>query len=131
MLWLHSRPAKLTVDLGCVFLYIKAMNKEHIIKLLETNDKAVIRALVVLNARQTPNEQSSQMTVQNNGRGFTPYHAFMGTSMANFYAKTGFLTDKQIAYWRKPNAKGRMKIAMYWKQLKDEADQKALSKVAP
>lgn len=91
--------------------------KEEIKQLLKTNQKAVIRALVVLNERQTAVEQTLQGTVERNGQGFTPADARMGTSMANFYNKNGFLTEKQIAYWLKPNAKGTERIVKYSTQL--------------
>lgn len=99
--------------------------KESIVRLLETNDKAVARALVVLNNRQTFDEQSSENTKYLNGRGFRPCHARMGTSMANFYTKFGHLTPKQVSYWRHRDATGSMRIGIYWAQLIEEANQKS------
>ena len=96
-----------------------------IVNLLKTNDKAVARALVVLKNRQTADEQRSEHTSHLNGRGFRPCHARMGTSMAKFYEKYGKLSEKQIAYWRKPMKKGGMRIAIYWRQLLEEAQAKA------
>jgi hypothetical protein len=61
------------------------VSKEQIVSLLATKDKAVARALVVLNERQTADEQDSQATRLDNGMGFKPCHARMGTSMAQFY----------------------------------------------
>ena len=106
------------------------VSKEQIVSLLATKDKAVARALVVLNDRQTADEQDSQATRLDNGMGFKPCHARMGTSMAQFYQKFGYLSPKQIAYWRKTDAKGTMRIACYWKQLMEVAVQKESSKVA-
>lgn len=91
--------------------------KEQIVTLLLNNDKAVARALVAINERQTASEQTCEATINHNGVGFTPADARMGTSMANFYLKTGFLTPKQVAYWRKPNAKGVARICKYAGQL--------------
>lgn len=99
-----------------------------IIEMLRTNDKAVCRALVVLNERQTADEQVSQTTRHENGRGFRPCHARMGTSMAKFYLDRGFLTQKQIAYWRREGKEG-MRIAIYWRQLLDEAHKKEAKKL--
>ena len=48
------------------------MDKATIVELLKTNDKAVCRALVLLNERQTRDEQASENTKYNNGRGFRP-----------------------------------------------------------
>jgi hypothetical protein len=101
------------------------MDKAAIIELLKTNDKAIARALIVLNERQTAYEQSAESTVNANGVGFTPADARMGTSMAQFYAKRGYLTEKQLAYWKKPNVRGVWRICKYAGQLLDIANQKA------
>lgn len=104
------------------------LTKDELIKMLADNDKAVARALVVLNARQTSNEQVIKNTRDRNGRGFKPCHAFMGTSMAQFYEKHGFLSKKQIAYWRKSDKCGTMRIACYWKQILEVAADVAAAK---
>ena len=101
------------------------LNKDTIVQLLATNDKAVARALVVLNERQTRDEQLSEDTRYLNGEGFTPADARMGTSMATFYAKRGYLSPKQVAHWRKPNVKGVQRIAKYAGQLLEIAKAKA------
>jgi hypothetical protein len=97
------------------------VDKEHIVKLLETNDRAVARALLVLNANQTADEQASESTHYHNGCGFRPCHARMGTSMAKFFKNRGYLTEKQVAYWRKLDRTGSMRIAIYWRQLAEAA----------
>lgn len=99
-------------------------NKEEIKVLLRTNRKAVMRALVVLNERQTETEQSAGSTINRNGMGFTPADAYMGTSMAQFVIKNGFLTDKQLNYWLKPNSKGIERILKYAGQLMEISKQK-------
>jgi hypothetical protein len=103
------------------------LSKEVLVKLLETNDKAVARALLVVNANQTRDEQAAEDTRYRNGEGFRPCHARMGTSMANFYAARGYLSPKQIAYWRKTDKTGAMRIAIYWRQLAEAAQAKAKS----
>ena len=100
-----------------------------IVKLLETNDRAIARALVVLFERQTEDEKATEHTRHHNNRGFRPCHARMGTSMAKFYLERGFLTPKQIAYWRKKGKEG-MRISIYWRQLLDAAHKKAAAKAA-
>lgn len=100
-----------------------------IVNMLRTNDKAVCRALVVLFERQTEDEKASENTRHHNNRGFRPCHARMGTSMAKFYLNRGYLSPKQIAYWRKEGKEG-MRIAIYWKQLLDAAHRKAAAKAA-
>ena len=101
--------------------------KEQIKTLLQTNQKAVMRALIVLNERQTQDEQTSEATINRNGRGFTPADARMGTSMANFYKRNGYLSEKQIAYWLKPNAKGVERIVKYTNQLLEISKEKEQS----
>jgi hypothetical protein len=99
--------------------------KAEIVALLARNDKAIGRALVVLNERQTQDEQRSQDTKYHNGIGFTGADARMGTSMAQFFAARGYLSPKQLAYWRKPNVRGVARIAKYAGQLLEIANQKA------
>jgi hypothetical protein len=101
------------------------LNKESIVSLLATNDRAVARALVVLNQRQTADEQMTEHTTHQNGRGFRPCHARMGTSMAKFFERNGYLTIKQVSYWRKTDRSGAMRIGIYWAQLIEEAARKA------
>jgi len=98
---------------------------ESIKHLLATNDKAVGRALIVLRNRQTVDERSSETTRHLNGRGFRPCHARMGTSMANFFESRGYLTAKQVAYWRVAMADGNSRIEIYARQLLEEAEVKA------
>lgn len=92
-------------------------SKEHIVNLLKINDNAVGRALIAINKRQTCDEQATENTKHNNGVGFTPADARMGTSMAMFFERNGFLSTKQLAYWRRPNRKGTPRICKYAGQL--------------
>lgn len=101
------------------------ITKEHIVKLLQNNDKAVIRALIVLNERQTEDEQKSEQTKHHNGRGFRPCHARMGTSMANWYVQNQYLSKRQIAYWRVLDKNGKMRIEIYAGQLLEVAQMKS------
>ena len=104
------------------------VTKASIIELLKTNDKAVARALLALNERQTADEQVQESVKYQNGQGFRPCHARMGTSMANFYQRAGFLTAKQVAYWRKLDKSGKMRIEIYAGQLLIVAQAKAATK---
>jgi hypothetical protein len=100
------------------------LTKASIVALLETNDTAVARALLVLNRNQTTDEQNAQTVKYRNGMGFRPAHARMGTSMAQQYAARGTLSPKQIAYWRARDVKGNMRIGIYWQQLINAAQAK-------
>lgn len=101
------------------------VTKTQIVELLRTNDKAIARALIALNQRQTADEQMTEGTRHSNGRGFRPCHARMGTSMAKFYERNGYLSAKQIAYWRAPMKNGQSKIEIYAGQLLEVAEAKA------
>jgi hypothetical protein len=109
------------------------LTKSHIVDLLRTNDRAVARALVVLTERQTRDERASETTRHLNGEGFRPCHARMGTSMANFFKRNGYLSPKQIAYWRAKDKTGKMRIEIYAGQLLAVAEAKAavVKPVAP
>lgn len=50
-------------------------NKENIEELLKTNDRAVMRALVVLYSFQTQDEKEAGLTLHPNKRGFNAYDA--------------------------------------------------------
>ena len=111
------------------------ISKEAIQALLLRNDdigmNAVGRALVALNRRQTSVERSIQATTVHNAQGFTPSDARIGTSMAEFYAKAGKLTPKQVAYWQESRTpSGRPRIVKYWKQLIEVANEKQARKQA-
>ena len=108
---------------------VNELTGTDIVNMLRTNDKAVARALVVLYERQTADEKATEHTRHHNNRGFRPCHARMGTSMAKFYLARGFLTPKQIAYWRKEGKEG-MRLSIYWRQLLDAAHKKAAAKAA-
>ena len=99
------------------------ITREYITHLLRTNDKAVGRALVALNKRQTQDEQVSEQTRHLNLRGFMPMHAKKGTGMAQFFARTGFLTPKQVAYWRHITPSGKARIEKYVGQLLKVAEE--------
>ena len=96
---------------------------------LLTDDRWLARALVALNDRQTHDEQRSESTKYHNGMGFRPMHAKRGTSMAKFYQKTGFLTPKQMAWWRGTTDCGKSRIEVYVTQLLMVANEKATKKL--
>jgi len=95
-------------------------NKEKIVALLEKNDKAVARALLRLTELQTFDEVQNEDTKYRNGRGFRPSHARMGTSMAKFFQRNGYLSPKQVSYWRARDKNGNMRIGIYANQLLKE-----------
>jgi hypothetical protein len=79
---------------------------------------------VAINNYQTLDERINKQTKHENGMGFTSFDASIGTSMAEFYLKNNFLSSKQVAFWRKPDKNGRMRIEKYANQLVKIAEDK-------
>lgn len=102
-----------------------ALTREGITALLLENDRAVERALIVLFDRQTNAEKIECETRVHNGIGFTAADAHWGTINAKSILAGQRLTPFQLSCWRKRNVRGVPKIAKYWRQLKDAAEQRA------
>lgn len=98
---------------------------EQIRNKLHTDDRWLARALVALNQRQTRDEQVAETTKYRNDQGFRPAHAKRGTSMAQFYIRTGFLTPRQLGWWRARTECGKSRIEIYANQLMRVAQEKA------
>jgi len=70
--------------------------RESIKRLLETNVKAVERAMVVLLDRQTEDEQNNEQTKHLNGIGFSAVHARLGTYYGNWVRQGRCLTGHHV-----------------------------------
>jgi hypothetical protein len=68
---------------------------------INTNDRAVERAMVAIWERQTADEQETQGTRHHNGRGFAAWSARSGTYYANWVRSGRHLTGKHLAKARK------------------------------
>ena len=88
--------------------------KGWIQNLLDTNDLAVCRALVVIFERQTATEKMAGYTQDLNGVGFSGVHSEICTSFAKQFMSRGSLSPKQLEVARKIMKK-------YWKQLAEVA----------
>lgn len=91
--------------------------KQHIRNLLENNDKAVHKAIVVLYSRQTAAEQTSMSTREHNGVGFNATDAELLSSFAEQIKKGRSLSVKQMEWARK-------KIMKYSGQLANIANER-------
>ena len=88
--------------------------------------KAVGTALVRIMQNQTEDEIQAGSTHHANGKGFTGAHAEIGTSMAQFFLRNGYLTPRQMKFWTDPMGKmDRPRILIYKKQLLEFAKKKA------
>jgi hypothetical protein len=88
--------------------------------LLETNPKAVERAIVAIYERQTPDEKATHETSKTNGVGFSKFDAEFLSSLAEWIKRGRTLTPRQLAI-------GRNKIKRYHRQLVELANEKAQS----
>ena len=79
----------------------KVWTREEIEALVRTNDRAVERAMVAIWERQTADEQASQTTNHNNGRGFCGWAARSGTYYAGWVRSGRRLTGKHLDKARK------------------------------
>jgi len=79
----------------------KVWCKEEIVELIDNNDKMVMRSVFQLWQRQTVTEQAVKETSAKNGIGFNGVDAPFLSSCAEFYQRTGFLTQRQIASCRR------------------------------
>ena len=79
----------------------KVWTREEIEAMVRTNDRAVERAMVAIWERQTADEQASQTTNHNNGRGFCGWAARSGTYYAGWVRSGRRLTGKHLDKARK------------------------------
>jgi hypothetical protein len=91
--------------------------RERIVALLDSNDQAVLRALVVLYDRQTQDEREMSETVHHNERGFSAFHARQGSCLARLVLSGRSLWPEQLE-------RARHLVRKYAQQLADEANAK-------
>ena len=90
---------------------VKIWTRDDIVALLETSNKAVVRAIKQLYARQTSDEQSTKTTRVANGRGFNAKDApFLSDIARKLPRYNDQMTPKQTAVARKM-------LKKYWRQL--------------
>jgi len=77
---------------------------------VRTNDKALLRAIVVIGDRQTPEEMAMAETVDHNNRGW-------GAIDAPFFTPLYFRILHQQPLTRRELAIARNKMPKYWRQL--------------
>lgn len=104
----------------------KEWDKESIKKLIQTNDKAVYRALVLLYSFQTDEEKNTDKVKTVNGKGFNKLDAEILSSMARQVKSGRHLTDKQMYVARPKLMKYAGQILNY---MKTKEEQKTLANV--
>lgn len=104
---------------------MKTWTKAEILQLLQSNDRAVERALIALYQRQTADEKLAETTSHVNRVGFSPAHAQKFTSFAKQILRGYHLTARQLAFCRYVT-NGNSRIGRYWAQLVEVANAKRL-----
>lgn len=100
------------------------IDKNYVENLIQTNERAIERALLALLERQTDDEINSEQTVHSNSRGFNGRDATFLTSLA-LRVKRGYkLSERQIAAVRAKSAKGYSVLSKYHRQLREVAIEK-------
>lgn len=84
--------------------------RENLQELLRTNDQAVLRAIWVIYARQTVEEQIYGVSTEENGQGFSKVDAQFFTELVVLMKHGRELSPRQMAI-------ARNKITKYWRQL--------------
>jgi hypothetical protein len=95
--------------------------KEKVVKLLQTNDIAVERAVLAIFNRQTTDEQASEVTRYCNHRGFRANHAKRGSYWARWLRSGNRLSGGHLAL-------ARRWMVQYHAQLCQIANEKTCSK---
>lgn len=88
----------------------KTARIDFIKRMIKTNDKWLVKALVTIYACQTENEQASQATFEHNNVGFNGPDSEILSSYAQQYQSKKFLSPKQLAI-------ARIKMPKYARQL--------------
>ena len=79
----------------------KTWTRTEIEALINSNDRAVERAMVAIWERQTRDEQAAETVRHHNGCGFAAWSAKSGTYYANWVRSGRRLTGKHLAKARK------------------------------
>lgn len=74
----------------------RVWNEEELKNLLKLNEKAAVKAMMLIYDYQTNDEKNVEDTKYHNNVGFTGSDGKKLTGMSNFYKNRGFLTEKQI-----------------------------------
>ena len=74
---------------------------EAIAALLDRNDLAVERAVIAIFNRQTSDEQEADSTKHSNGRGFSAFHAGLGSYYARWILSDRHLSGPHLVRARK------------------------------
>jgi hypothetical protein len=103
---------------------MKTWTPATILDLVQSNPRALTRAIIVLHEAQTADEQAEKATKHRNGRGFDAADAAVGTEMALWVKKTGRTIEGN---WR---ITARLLVEKYAGQLAALANAKEAGKIS-
>jgi hypothetical protein len=89
---------------------VTSWTKEQILYCLETDDRWVERALVMLFNRQTEIEQRVNETFDDNDRGLQRADVWKFSAFAKRIIAGGHLTHEELSYCRRPWCRGRVPV---------------------
>ena len=95
--------------------------KLYLKNLVKTNDKALLRAIVLVYENQTAEEKSKDKSIEDNCAGFDKIDAAEMSAIARKVKAGKALTESELA-------KSRNKMPKYWKQLMIISKEKAEAK---
>jgi hypothetical protein len=106
----------------------KTWTKAEILRLLETDDRAVERAILLVYKNQTNTEKESSETTHTNHMGFSKAHAKKFSGMAQQLINyPGYrLSPRQLSFARQ-FVNGNTRIGRYHEQLLKEANRQKAS----
>ena len=79
----------------------KTWTRAEINEILDENDAAVIRGLLIIDGFQTATERACQATIDRNGIGWSGFDANFASSLASFARSRGRLSARQLVFARK------------------------------
>ena len=77
----------------------KVWTVDSLRELIKTNDAAAIRAMLLINARQTAYEQQAGVTIEKNHVGFAHCHAFLSKFAERYYQFGSDSLTPKMMYW--------------------------------
>lgn len=99
-------------DMAAAYEYFTNQKQweQYLKDLVKSNDNALIKAIVCIYDRQTPDEKNADETIDENGIGFSKVDAYEMGKIARKIKNGENLTKGELA-------KSRNKMQKYWKQL--------------
>lgn len=103
--------------------------KDEIVELLDSNPRAVAKAMVLLYKAQTPAEKSEMQTSEHNRVGFDKVDARIGSKLAKVIIQQGGIQGWSYHFHSNQLELATSIAKKYWKQLAAEANKNEANRV--